>query len=49
MKYNFNYIKKKFDLSIATPICIVSKKLDKIPGNLLRIGGKYIHTLLSFN
>ena len=35
-------LKKKFDLKHVTPICLVSKQLDKVPQNPFEISGKYI-------
>ena len=35
-------LKKKFDLKFATPICLVSTQLDKVPQNPLEISGKLL-------
>ena len=34
-------LKKKFDLKHVTPICLVSKQLDKVPQNPFEISGNY--------
>ena len=41
-------LKKKFDLKHATPICLVSTQLDKVPQNPLEISGKLYLTICIF-